>query len=260
MKLIKIPLNAGALSKKKGIEKAPDAIIKKLSNFYLKESGILPFFSHDEIIIDNSNIEDANKLILKKIKDLDVPAILIGGDHSLTYSAYKGFSKNHENPGILIFDAHLDCENNFSPPTHEDYLRVLIEEKHLKSQNIIVVGVRNMHTNELEFYKKHKIKVYNMKELSFENKREVADAIMSVSRCFSSLYISIDIDVLDPAFAPGTGYIEPGGLTSRELIYFIQRLKNLKNIGMWDLVEVNPDKDINEMTVILAAKLIVEMG
>ena len=83
---------------------------------------------------------------------------------------------------------------------------------------------------------------------------------MSVARKFDALYVSVDIDVLDPAFAPGTGYTEPGGLTTRELIYFIQRLKNLKNIQMWDLVEVNPEKDVNNLTVMVAAKLIVEMS
>ncbi len=260
MKLIKVPVNSGALSKKKGIEKAPDIIIGCVKNFYLKESRALPFFSIDELKINNSDIEAANKAVFEKVLSLDVPSVLVGGDHSLTYSSFKAFSKKHNNPGLVVFDAHLDCMDNFSPPSHEDYLRVLIEENYLKKENVIVVGVRNMHKNELEFSNKNKLKVYDMKEISIENKRDIADSIMSVARKFDSLYISVDIDVLDPAFAPGTGYIEPGGLTTRELIYYIQRLKNLKNIEMWDLVEVNPDKDINNLTVLAGAKLVVEMG
>ena len=73
------------------------------------------------------------------------------------------------------------------------------------------------------------------------------------------MYFSIDIDVLDPAFAPGTGYIEPGGLSTRELIYLIQRIKLLKNIRKYDLVEVNPDRDISLTTCKAAAKIVKEL-
>jgi arginase family enzyme len=260
MKLIKISLNAGALSKKKGLEKGPGAVEKELGRFYLKENGVLPFFDISEIDIDNSDVENSNKVIYGTVSELDVPAIILGGDHSLTYSAFRAFSKKYTNPGLLVFDAHLDAENDFKPPTHEDYLRVLIEEGTLKKANVIVAGIRNMHANEKDFAREKKLKIYSMSEISREGLTETADAIMSVARGFDALYISVDIDVLDPAFAPGTGYTEPGGLTTRELLYFIQRLKNLKNIRMWDLVEVNPEKDINSLTAITAAKILVEMS
>mgnify|MGYP003967326017 FL=1 len=99
-----------------------------------------------------------------------------------------------------------------------------------------------------------------MREITRDGLHDVADAFTAVARTFDAVYVSIDIDVLDPSFAPGTGYIEPGGLTTRQLIYFIQRLKNLKNIELWDLVEVNPSKDISELTITTAAKLLVEMA
>ena len=93
-----------------------------------------------------------------------------------------------------------------------------------------------------------------------ESIQDVSDAVMVVAKNFKSLYLSIDIDVLDPAFAPGTGYIEPGGFTSRELIYFIHILKRINNLKAADIVEVNPDKDINDITTKMAAKLAVELG
>ena len=71
---------------------------------------------------------------------------------------------------------------------------------------------------------------------------------METARQWPALYISIDIDAVDPAFAPGTGYIEPAGLTSRELIYLVQRFKLLKNLKMVDLVEINPEKDFTTKT------------
>ncbi|MBN2422892.1 arginase family protein [Candidatus Woesearchaeota archaeon] len=260
MLIIKIPSNSGALKKKHGIELAPDLIVKKLKDYYLSESNLLPIFDIEEVKVNNENIEETNKSIYKKIFSLDRPALIIGGDHSLTYAAFKAFSRNYKNPGLIVFDAHPDCENNFSPPTHEDYLRVLLEETHLKKENVILIGTRNMHSNELEFIKKNKLKIYPMKEFSCDGCLEVSDAIMSVARRFDALYISIDIDVVDPAFAPGTGYTEPGGFTSRELVYLLQRIKLLKNIKLADIVEVNPKKDINDLTVSLAAKIAVEMS
>ena len=83
---------------------------------------------------------------------------------------------------------------------------------------------------------------------------------MSVARQFGALYLSIDIDVLDTAFAPGTGHTEPGGLTTRELLYFVHMLKNLKNLKMADIVEINPKKDLNDMTSKIGAKLLVELS
>jgi formiminoglutamase len=260
MKLLKVSWNSGALEKKEGIEEAPEAIISNLGNFYLKESGILPFFEVADVQIDNSDIGGSIDALGRAVANTDSPAIIIGGDHSLTYASFKAFSKKYRNPGLVVFDAHLDCENDFSPPTHEDFLRVLINEGHVKKENVVCIGTRNFHSNELEFWKKSKLKVFDMKEMTRDGIPEVADAIMAVAKEFDALYVSVDIDVLDPAFAPGTGYREPGGISTRDLIYFVQRLKNLKNIKMWDVVEVNPKKDIEGMTSLAAAKLIVEMS
>ena len=98
-----------------------------------------------------------------------------------------------------------------------------------------------------------------MNEFSIEGIKEISESVMSVVKNFGSLYISIDIDVLDPAFAPGTGYAEPGGLTTRELLLFIHRLKRMHNLKAMDIVEVNPEKDVNDITSKTAAKLVVEL-
>ena len=104
------------------------------------------------------------------------------------------------------------------------------------------------------------MKYYTMNEITTEGKDVVCDAIMAAAKDFGALYLSIDIDSVDAAFAPGTGYPEPGGLTSRELLYFIQRIKLLKNLKASDIVEVNPEKDVNGITSKLAAKIVVELA
>ena len=108
--------------------------------------------------------------------------------------------------------------------------------------------------------KEKKIKYYSMKEIFQTGIHEVIDGVMETARQWKSFYLSIDIDACDSAFAPGTGITEPGGLSARDLIYSIQRIGLLENLGMIDIVEINPEKDVNEMTSILAAKLIKEFS
>jgi arginase family enzyme len=260
MKIIKVPSSCGALGKKDGVDLAPDEIARNLPRFYLKENGLLPIFEIDEVKVSNSDIEETNSAIGKKISEQDTQAIILGGDHSLTYPAFSAFAKTRPNAGILIFDAHPDCEDDFRPPTHEDFVRVLITQGIVKKENVIMIGIRNMHANELDFIKGNKLKIYNMKELIQEGIRKTCDAVMSVAMKFDNLYVSVDIDVLDPACAPGTGYPEPGGMSVRQLLYMLQRIRLLRNWRMMDLVEVNPKKDMNSMTVSSAAKIVVEMS
>lgn len=252
MKIVKVPSSLGGLDKK-GSEKAPDLIMEEVKNFYLNEQGACSDFSIEAVDVVSGNIEETNRRISLKEGD-----IFLGGDHSITFPSFCNFSKKFKNPGLVVFDAHPDCVNNFNPPTHEDYLRVLIEQGTLKKENVILVGIRNWHKNELDFLKQNKITFFTFKQL-FNNIDNVCDTVMELAREFDGFYLSIDIDAVDPSMAPGTGYIEPGGLTSRELIYFIQRLKLLKNLKRADIVEVNPGKDINGLTVKLAAKIIMEL-
>lgn len=254
MRIVKVPTSLGSLGKNKGCEKAPDIIIKKLREFYLNEFGKKANFDVDEVILDKNNLDKINEAIRKKEGD-----IFIGGDHSITYSCFNGL--NTEDKALLIFDAHPDLEVSTKSITHEDYLRKLIEDKILSPNNIILVGLRSWSENELKFLNKNKIKYFDMKKIFELDVKEVCDIIMENVNSFENLYLSIDIDVVDPAFAPGTSNknSEPGGLTSRQLIYFIQRLKLLKNLKRVDIVEVNPELDVNDMTSKLVAKLIMEL-
>lgn len=264
MKLIKIPSSQGGLGKSDGSELAPDEVIKQAHDLFLNEKGELPVFEIDEVKVASSNLEETNKNIFNKAIEIfkkNEKAIFIGGDHAITYPVVRAFSNTFsKNPGIIIFDAHPDAEDYFMPPTQEDLLPAMINENLIKAANIILVGTRNWHSNELEFLKKNKIRFFNMKEITEEGLHESCEAIMSIAKNFDALYISVDIDAVDPAFAPGTGYIEPGGLTSRELIYFLQRLKFLKNLKALDIAEINPKKDINGITSKLGAKILVEMS
>ena len=262
MKIIKIPSSQGGLGKANGAEKAPDEIVRQLEKINLSEGGLKPVFEAAEAEVVQGNIESTNDNIYesakKELKE-NQSVVFLGGDHSVSFPILKAFSELNRNPGLIMFDAHADCANNFEPATHEDFIRVIVEKDMIKPENIVLVGLRNIHSIELKFLRDNRIKCYTMKEISYEGINAVCDAVMAAAKDWGALHVSVDIDVVDPAFAPGTGYCEPSGLTSRELVYFLQRIKLLRNLKSADLTEVNPEKDTNEMTSKLGAKIIAEL-
>jgi arginase family enzyme len=261
MLIVKVPSNTGALNRNKGTENAPDAVVSMLKSDMVNEQGQLPVFQLESVDVDAGNIERTHEIIYRTAKSLaDRLPLFLGGDHSLTYSTFRAFSERHDNPGLVVFDAHPDLMEQFGQPTHDTYLRALIEQRIIKPQNVILVGNRVWHASEYSTIKKMNLKHFSMKELSSEHLRDMCDAVMAAARSFGALYLSIDIDVVDPAIAPGTGHCEPGGMSSRELLYFLQRIRLLKNLKAIDLVEVNPDKDTDHLTVKLAGKILSELS
>lgn len=259
MQIIKIPFCGGRMESAKGADKGPDKIIEELKVISLNENFQKPTYLIEDIKCDNSNISETHNNIFRKISEVKQDFIALGGDHSITYSTFKAFASVNKDFGLLVFDAHPDMMKPFSQPTHENYLRTLIEEEVLDPKNLVLVGLRVFDEEEYTFLKNNNIKFFSMKEISMEGKENVCDAVMGAVKDIKSLYISLDIDSIDPAFAPGTGYQEPGGLSSREFVYFLQRIKNLKNIKAFDLIEINPELDNNNTTAKLGAKIISEL-
>ncbi len=152
--------------------------------------------------------------------------------------------------GYVVFDAHYDLRDEYADIklSHAAYLRRIVEER--GSDNIIHVGARAFVKEELAFLKEHNIKTISDKEIRKGNgPKLLVDHLSS----FDKIYASFDLDVLDPAFAPGVGNPEAVGLTSRELFDMIQSFENLNVIGM-DVVELNPSYD-NGSTASIAAKI-----
>lgn len=254
MKFIKVPFSSGSLNKNKGAEQAPDKIVDELRNIFVNENRVTVKFDVDSVAVDSYNIRATQQNIFNKIRQISDKAVILGGDHSITYSAVKALGECC----LVVFDAHLDLMSGTDLPTHEDWLRKLIDDGFNKN-NIFLVGVRNWHRDELKFLLDNDIKHFTMKQIYEYSVEEICDTVMEFATKEKQTYVSVDIDVVDPAFAPGTGYLEAGGLSSREMIYLVQRLSKLKNLRMFDLVEVNPSKDVAGMTVKLAAKLVSEM-
>ncbi len=245
MNIIKVETSQGSLGKNVGCEKAPSKILELLN------------LKAEEVNVIKNNLEETNKNIFEFAKKFkNKKTIFLGGDHSITYSIFKAFSE--ENVGLIMFDAHIDGVNNFNPPSHEDFLKVLVKEKLINPENIILIGTRCFNEIESRFLEENKIKYYSPEHI-FLNLENSCDGIMEKARSFSKLYLSIDIDVLDPAFAPGTGYLEPNGLNTQQLFYLLKRIKLLKNFEWIDLVEINPDKDKKDITVKTGVEIIKKL-
>ena len=172
---------------------------------------------------------------------------ILGGEHSLTYGTYMSFPKD---TGYVVFDAHYDLRDEFADTklSHAAYLRRIVEER--GSENILHVGARAFVKEELEFLKENNIKTITDSQVRDGKGPQL---LKEFSSSFDSLYTSFDLDVLDPAYAPGVGNPEAVGMTSRELFDLIYSLKEKKVKGI-DIVELNPQFD-NGSTASIAAKI-----
>ena len=246
-----------------GCDKSPNLILNKLKEIGTNEKGkaIANWeLNFNEIHIDLNNIPESNHNIFETSKEIfekHSKAFFIGGDHLISYSIISAFKKIQNDPLVIVFDAHADCFETSSGISSRNWLRKLIEERY-DSSRLLLVSSRNLDLDEIKFIKDNSITWIKMDILS-EDLSGVCDLVMERARKSEGFYLSIDIDAVDPAFAPGVALIEPGGLSSRDLIYFIKRLVLLENFKGADIVNINPYKDINEMTLKLGAKILAEM-
>lgn len=258
MKLIKAGFSGGGLGHGNGANLAPDKVVEMLENCFADEYGKNVSFDVESIELDENDIQLSHDNIQKKMSENTEKAIVIGGDHSVTYPCVKAFAKNKKDFSFIVFDAHPDLMDDFRPPTQEDYLKVLIEEGIVKAENVFIIGIRNWDEQEINYLKEKNISHYNCADIFDRGIKDVMkDVLAKVS---SNIYLSIDVDCVDPVEAIGTGYIEHGGMSSRELIFALQEIKKTGKLSMVDLVEINPKKDVNDMTSILGAKIITELA
>ncbi|MGH9998681.1 MAG: agmatinase [Nitrosopumilaceae archaeon] len=253
-----IPLDS-THSFKPGTRFGPDAIRLAFNNIEIFSNK----FNTD---LEDVNIEDLGNtrhtVVVSEMIDMvgkitselitrDKQLFVLGGEHSLTYGTYMSFPKD---TGYIVFDAHYDLRDEYAntKQSHAAYLRRIIEKR--GAENIIHVGARSYAKEELEFKLEHNIKTITDKDIRDGNgPKLIKDAIST----FDKMYLSIDLDVLDPAFAPGIGNPEALGITSGELFDMIYAMEE-KSIRCMDIVELCPPYD-NGATASVAAKLMSEV-
>jgi agmatinase len=220
------------------------------------ENGVEIVEGVNYIDLGNMTFPDNNpEWVYRKIKQtilneltLQDKIISFGGDHSISFPVIEAHTNMYNNLNVLHFDAHADLYDNFddNPFSHASPFARLMEKGIIKS--LTQVGVRTLNRHQREQAQKFKVNVIEMKDYKI-------DFIKTLK---SPLYISLDLDVLDPSFAPGISHHEPGGLSTRELISMIQQI-NVPIVGA-DIVELNPTRDVNNATAMVAYKLFKEIA
>lgn len=187
------------------------------------------------------------KKSLNALLEKKAPIISLGGDHSITYPIISAYAQKFPDLTILQLDAHPDTYHDFqgNPYSHASPFARIMEKRLVK--RLVQVGIRTMTGHQKEQAQRFGIEFITMNELH-----------KATELAFDGpLYLSLDMDCLDPAFAPGVSHHEPCGMTTREVLGIIQSLKD-PLVGA-DIVEYNPKRDFNCVTAMVAAKLLKEM-
>lgn len=176
------------------------------------------------------------------------PLICLGGDHAITHPILRAVREHQPRLTILHIDAHPDIYHDYegNPRSHASPFARIMEEK--LADGLLQVGLRTINDHHRDQFRRFGVR-------SFEAGRPLDGIDLDLR---TPVYVSLDIDALDPAFAPGVSHREPGGLSTRGVIDLIRRID--RPIVAADIVEYNPRNDISNMTALVAAKLLKEIA
>jgi len=192
--------------------------------------------------------------------------VTLGGDHSVVVPSFTAVSKKYGkgNVGIIHFDAHADTGDivDGNLYSHGTPMRRLIESGEVRGENFIQVGLRGYWPGEKEFtwMKEQGMRWHTMQDIWDKGiKAVLAEAIAQASQGAQYLYLSVDVDCLDPSIAPGTGTPEPGGLIAADLLRCVRTIALETNLVGMDIVEVSPAYDVSDTTVNVAHRVVWEV-
>jgi agmatinase len=258
--LIGVPDESKSHAKRKGTNRAPD-VIRLASNkceFFERDGKIIPVspmggILENKKVLDFGNIrrEELYQLMVDLVSNKKVP-IIIGGDHSITSLALEAIGNVLGKIGILYFDAHPD----FVSSTRNYYGSVLTDSAtSIDFKKSMLIGTRAAEPEELANATKVGLEIITPLDIAELGVLNIANRFMS--KVNDKKYVSIDLDCLDPAFAPAVSVPTPCGLSSIDLIYLVKQAIDSGIIGI-DIVELSPDFDVNDVTADLAARILLE--
>jgi agmatinase len=215
-----------------------------------------------------TRIERGHRVIHEKVfrvaRTGAIPFVL-GGDHSITYPSAAAVAR-HVHPrkvGIVHFDAHADTGDDVwgSLLSHGTPMRRLIEEGWVEGKNFVQIGLRGYWPEKATFdwMRERGMRWHTMVEIEERGAEAViADSIAEALEGPDRIYLSVDIDVVDPGTAPGTGTPEPGGILPREMLRAVRQIVGRVDLVGMDIVEVSPPYDNAEVTAMLAHRIVLE--
>ena len=259
-----VPDESKSHAKRKGASKGPDSL-RTASNtfeFFERDGKTIPICPmkgtlENKKILDFGNIsrEDLYSLIFDIVTAKKIP-ITIGGDHSITTIILQAVNEalDGDKVSLIYFDAHPD----FVSSTRNYYGSVITDSSnYINFKKSVLIGTRAAEQEELLNASKRGLEIVTPLDILEVGINHVIKKI--ISKCKSNkVYLSIDLDCMDPGVAPGVSVPAPGGLFPLDLIYMIKKItENLQVVGM-DIVELSPDYDINQNTANHAARILME--
>lgn len=219
---------------------AAECGLELVTDILLEDAGDLPL---DESPADDDRIKAA---VEQACAESCIP-ILLGGDHAVTYPILRGIAAVHGPVNILHFDAHPDLYDELggNPRSHASPFARIMEEG--LATRLVQVGIRTLNAHCRDQAARFGVEIVPMRGF----------AVDAVPIPHGPLYVSIDLDGLDPAYAPGVSHHEPGGLSVRQVLDVLARVEG-PIVGA-DVVELNPDRDLNGTTAVVAAKFVKEL-
>ena len=225
------------------------SLFKSPSANYFAENGqeITPEIFDDKGDFEINTYFDIENITFKNLKNSE-HLLTLGGDHSITYPLIKALNRAHGPVDMIQIDAHTDLYDIFEGDklSHACPFARIMEEKLVN--RLIQIGIRTLSTHQREQSEKFGVEIIEMRQIHKATSLDLKNPV----------YISLDMDALDPSYAPGVSHHEPGGLSTRELLNIIQAI-NVPILGA-DIVEYNPTRDINDITGMICAKLIKELA
>ncbi len=221
-------------------------------------------------VLDIGDFEEQDQIkLFKEVEDTvcnlvskDKFITMVGGDHSVTIPVFRGLNRALDDKfGIIHIDAHFDLNDTLegSHLSHGCPERRATELRNVDgSEGIYFVGIRSIEMDEIEFMKNNKVNVISARKFSDMGTKACIDEVSDYMKKYKYVYVTVDIDCLDPAYAAGTGTPQFGGLTGRQLLDFLRGIfNNLPVIG-FDVVEVAPSLDPSLSSAYAARKIIME--
>ncbi len=210
-----------------------------------------------DISTDTEKTLEGLELVIKDILEAEKTPVTIGGEHTITLGVIKGLGNKASKTAIVSFDAHLDLRDEFMglKLSHTTFMRRLNEETN--PVKIIEVGTRAVCKEELDYAEKAGIEFFTAQQIRTEGSEQIAKNLREKLAGYKNVYLSVDMDVLDPAYAPAVQNPEPEGLETHTLLDIIYNICDKRVIG-FDVVEVAPCYD-HGVSAVQAAKTIFEI-
>ena len=261
-----IPFDGG-VSYRGGAAKAPE-ILRANTNHATPATERLQYFDKFEIL-DAGDFCGERDTVFAEVEDYvcnlvknGVKFTMVGGDHSVTIPVHKGINRAvEEDFGIIHIDAHMDLSFALEGDllSHGSTEQRALELSNISSlENLFFIGIRSIEPDEFAFYKENHIQVKTAYDCFREGMESIADQCIEKMKKFSKVYITLDIDSLDPGFAAGTGTPQFGGLTPRMELTLLEKLFTELNVIGFDVVEIAPPLDPSLASMYAGRKIIQE--